>query len=129
LLGDERLARRLYELLLPRDGLCILGGRGVYFRGAVARYLGLLAMTLGESENAVRHLEDAVHTNTRAEAPPWVARSRFELGRALLARDGPGDKHRAADLLRRAELQAHELGMRSLTDRIAHDRAAVPSSS
>ena len=47
LLGDERLAPRLYELLLPRDGLCILGGRGVYFRGAAARYLGLLAATLG----------------------------------------------------------------------------------
>ena len=45
LLGDERLAPRLYELLLPRDGLCILGGRGVYFRGAAARYLGLLAAT------------------------------------------------------------------------------------
>jgi hypothetical protein len=22
---------------VPRDGLCILGGRGVYFRGAVSR--------------------------------------------------------------------------------------------
>ena len=43
----EQLAPRLYELLLPRDGLCILGGRGVYFRGAAARYLGLLAATLG----------------------------------------------------------------------------------
>jgi hypothetical protein len=28
------------KLFLPRDGLCILGGRGVYVRGAVARYLG-----------------------------------------------------------------------------------------
>ena len=125
LLGDARLARRLYELLLPRDGLCILGGRGVYFRGAVARYLGLLSMTLGHREDAVRHLEDAVQTNTRAEAPPSIARSQLELGRALLARDGPGDKHRAVDLLQRAELLARELGMRSLTDQLARDRAAI----
>ncbi len=125
LLGDERLARRLYELLLPRDGLCVLGGRGVYFRGAVARYLGLLAMTLGHWDNAVRHLEDAVHTNTRAEAPPWIARSQLELGRALFARAGAGDQQRAVDLLQRAELLARELGMRSLTDQIAHDRAAI----
>src|SRR5207247_1676354 len=42
LLGDARLAARLYDLLLPRDGTCIVGGRGVYFRGAAARYLGVL---------------------------------------------------------------------------------------
>jgi DNA-binding SARP family transcriptional activator/tetratricopeptide (TPR) repeat protein len=115
LLGDGRLARRLYELLLPRDGLCILGGRGVYFRGAVARYLGLLAMTLGDREDAVRHLDHAVQTNTKAEAPPWIARSQIELGRALVARDGPNDRDRAVDLLQRGELLARELGMRSLS--------------
>ena len=115
LLADERLAPRFYELLLPRDGLCILGGRGVYFRGAVARYLGLLAATLGRADDAVRHLEDALRTNTRAQAPPWIARSLFELGRALLARGRPGDELRAVELLERAEPLARDLGMRSLT--------------
>jgi DNA-binding SARP family transcriptional activator/tetratricopeptide (TPR) repeat protein len=114
LLGDERLAPRFYGLLLGREGLCIIGGRGVYFRGAAARYLGLLAATLGREEDAVRHLEDALQTNTRAQAPPWIARSQLELARALLARDGPGDGRRAGDLLRDAELAARSLGMRSL---------------
>ena len=82
-------------------------------------------MTLGRCEDAVRHLEDAVQTNTRAQAPPWIARSQLELARALLARAGPGDEQRAVDLLQRAELLARELGMRSLTDQIAHDRAAI----
>src|SRR5436305_8699125 len=72
LVGDQRLAPRLYAQLLPRDGLCIVGGRGVYFRGAVARYLGLLADALGRREDAVRHLEDALKTNTRVQAPPWI---------------------------------------------------------
>ena len=125
LLGDEQLAGRLYDLLLPRNGLCILGGRGVYFRGAVARYLGLLAATLGRREVAVRHLEDALETNTRAQAPPWIARSQFELARALLARTGPRDERRPVDLLRRAELLARRLGMRSLAERVALERSAT----
>ena len=110
LLQDERLAPRLYELLVPRDGLCILGGRGVYFRGAAARYLGLLAATLGRTDAAVRHHEDALETNARAQAPPWVARSLLDLARALLARDGPGDQQRAGDLLGRAEPLARRAG-------------------
>jgi tetratricopeptide (TPR) repeat protein len=114
LLGDERLAPRLYALLLPRDGLCILSGRGVYFRGAVARYLGLLAATRGRADDAVRHLENALETNTRAQAPPWIARCQFELGGALLARGRPGDERRAVDQLQRAEALARTLRMRSL---------------
>jgi hypothetical protein len=73
--------------------VCILGGRGVYFRGAATRYLGLLASTLGRGGVALRHHEDALLTNSRAlvtnsraHAPPWVARSRLNLARALLAR-------------------------------------------
>ncbi len=57
--------RRFYALLLAREArLCIIGGRGVYFRGAPARYLGLLAATLGLHEEAVAHLEQALRTNT-----------------------------------------------------------------
>jgi DNA-binding SARP family transcriptional activator/tetratricopeptide (TPR) repeat protein len=122
LLGDARLAPRLYELLLPRDGLCILGGRGVYFRGAAARYLGLLAATLGRNDDAVRHLEAALETNARAQAPPWIARTSFELARALLARGHAGDEDRIAELLQRAERLAGELGMRSLAARAALQR-------
>lgn len=125
LLVDARPARRLYDLLLPRDGFCILGGRGVYFRGAAARYLGLLAMTLGHHEDAIRHLQDALRTNTHAEAPPWIARTQLDLGRALVARHGPSDEQRAIDLLDRAELLAGELAMRSLTERVVHERTAI----
>jgi tetratricopeptide (TPR) repeat protein len=125
LLGDVRLARRLYELLLPRDGLCILGGRGVYFRAATARYLGLLAATLDRREDAVRHLEDALETNTRAQAPPWIARTLLELARALLARGAPGDARRAADLLQEAEVLAHSLGMQSVAAQVTRERSAT----
>ena len=124
LLQDERLAPRLYELLLPRDGLCILGGRGVYFRGAAARYLGLLAAALGRPDTAVGHHEDALETNARAQAPPWVARSLLDLARALLARGGPGDRQRAGDLLGRAEPLARGLGMRAVAAQAMRARSA-----
>jgi tetratricopeptide (TPR) repeat protein len=129
LVGDQWLAPRLYAQLLPRDGLCIVGGRGVYFRGAVARYLGLLADTLGRREDAVRHLEEALETNTRAQAPPWIARTLLNLARALRARGGPGDEPRAIDMLRRAERQARALGMRRLTEQAALERSVINTQS
>ena len=110
---------------MPRDGLCILGGRGVYFRGAAARYLGLLASTLGRGGVAIRHHEDALLTNRRAQAPPWVARSLLDLARALQARGGPGDEQRAVDLLGRAEPLASGLGMRSVTAQAVRARSAI----
>jgi tetratricopeptide (TPR) repeat protein len=129
LLGDRRLAQRFYDLLAAREGLCIIGGRGVYFRGAATRYLGLLAATLGRDEDAVRHLEAALQTNTRAQSPPWIARCQLELGRALLTRGLPGDERRAADLLRNSERAAHDLGMRSLTTRVTLARSSMSAAS
>ena len=125
LLGDERLAPRLYELLLPRDGFCIVGGRGVYFRGAAARYLGLLAATQGRWADAVRHHEQALETNTRAQAPPWIARSMLDLARALRARGSPEDSHRIDDLLRQSEPLARNMGMRSITTQVTRQRSAI----
>jgi hypothetical protein len=79
--------------------------------------------------DAIRHFEHALETNTRVQAPPWIARSLLDLGRALLARGRPGDKQRAIDMLRRAELQAHELGMRSLAKQVTIERTAINTES
>jgi DNA-binding SARP family transcriptional activator/tetratricopeptide (TPR) repeat protein len=125
LLGDGQRAQRFYELLLPREALCILGGRGVYFRGAAARYLGILAATLGRHDDAVTHLEDALERNTRAESPPWIARSLLDLARALRARAAPGDETRAIELLRRGEPLARKLGMKSLLEKLTRERSAI----
>ena len=63
-------------------------------------------------------------SNTRAQTPPWMARSLFELARALLDRGRRRDEPRAIDQLQRAETLAHELGMRSLAARVTRHRAA-----
>ena len=74
---------------------------------------------------AIRHHEDALLTNTRAQAPPWIARSRLDLARALLARGGPGDEQRAVDLLGDAEPLARGLGMRSVAAQAVRARSAI----
>jgi len=73
-------------------------------------------------EAAVGHLEDALATNMRAQAPPWVARTLLDLARALLARNGPGDADRALGSLQRAQVLASELGMRSLAEQVMRER-------
>ena len=123
-LGDEALAHRLYELFLPRDGLCILGGRGVYFRGAAARYLGLLAATLGRSEDAVRHLEDAC-TPTRARTHRRGSRAASSTSPARSCSRRPGRRAACGGPAAGAELLARQLGMRSLAEQVALERSAL----
>jgi non-specific serine/threonine protein kinase len=79
--------------------------------GAVSHYLGILAATLGRWDVAAGHLADAVATNTRAGAVPFVALSRFEHARALHARDAPGDRALASEQLAEATAAAGALGL------------------
>jgi tetratricopeptide (TPR) repeat protein len=77
----------------------------------VSRYLGLLAAALSRFDEAATFLEDAVEANDRIGALPWNAYSKADLARVLLARDGPGDRETAGDLLREALATYQELGM------------------
>jgi hypothetical protein len=86
--------------------------------GALDRYLGLLAATLGRLDDAARHLEDAVHLNERMGARPWTAHSRRDLADVLRARRAPGDAQRADDLDAVALAAARDLGMVALEARI-----------
>ena len=123
-LRDEGAAAVLYAQLLPLAGRHAIGlPEGSV--GAVDRYLGLLAEVLGRHDDAVRHIEDAVHINERMGARPWTAHSRHDLADALRARNAPGDLARAADLDGIALSSAQALGMPVLEARIA--AAAVPA--
>jgi DNA-binding SARP family transcriptional activator len=80
LLGDRDAAAILYDLLLPWQHLNAVdppeGGRG-----AVARYLGLLAESLGRPEEAERLLRAAAEMNAAMNAHPWLARTQLDLTR------------------------------------------------
>jgi tetratricopeptide (TPR) repeat protein len=116
-LRDTQTAAALRELLLPYSGQIV--GIPVSPLGSVAHYLGLLAATLGRFEDAEQHFAAADATNQRIGAPAWLARTRLEWARMLLARGGTGDMERARELLRQALSTARELGLARVEQRAA----------
>jgi hypothetical protein len=76
-------------------------------------------------DQAVGHFHDAIRVGLRLGARPSVARSRCELGRALLARGRPADRAHAERLLRQAADTAGELGLRALAERASSALTSV----
>ena len=113
-LGDVERAELLYEELAPYDGINVIAGRAAASNGPVARELALLAETMGRVDDAQRHYDDALKMTERMGDRPFGAKTRFELARLLLKRDGEGDRDRALDLLRDAVETAQEIGMEEL---------------
>jgi hypothetical protein len=115
LLGDVALARGLYGSLEPRaDRFLNLGHLGPWCEPPYSRQLGLLALTLGNNDDAVRHLGDAEARTTALGMRAHLARLRLELAEALLARSSPGDPERARSLLEDARALARELNQQAL---------------
>ncbi|MFL5889421.1 MAG: ATP-binding protein [Solirubrobacteraceae bacterium] len=73
---DAGRAAVLYQLLAPygdRIAICY----PEISTGPVARYLGILAATLGRTRDAERHFAEAVALAERIGARPWVDRTRL----------------------------------------------------
>jgi tetratricopeptide (TPR) repeat protein len=121
LLRDAARGAVLHDLLLPYRGLVV--DTIEWSTGAVDRYLGLAALTAGDLEPAERHLRDALHLNARIGAQPWTARTQADLATLLLARDQPGDRERAIELLAAALGTARRLGMTVFAKRAGGDLA------
>jgi DNA-binding SARP family transcriptional activator len=110
LVRDSDSASVLYGLLLPWAALNAADmSEGI--RGSVSRYLGLVATTTKRWEEAKLHLEDALAMNASMGARPWLALTQEDYARMLLARDDPGDRERAHELLDAALATYCELGM------------------
>ncbi len=113
LLGDVPRARLLYTLLSPYAGRCVVNF-ALLCQGSAARPLGLLATTLSRYDDAERHFERAIATNTRIGSRLWVAHTRHDWAHMLLLRDRPGDAARALELLQQALAAAEELELLAL---------------
>lgn len=113
-LGQVDLAARVYELYLPYSGLAAVSGFGAHCPGAVDRFLGQLAATLGRWDEAEAHYSAAIDLETGLRSPPLLARTRYWYGRMLLETGRPGDPDRARDLLGSAVEVAGHLGMARL---------------
>jgi len=110
LLHDEPRARRLYELLVPYEGRNVVS-MGAAYLGPVARYLGLLAMTMGEDERALGHLETARSAAERMGARPTVVLTALDAAEVLARRDAPGDGRRGRALVQRVARDAAQMRM------------------
>jgi hypothetical protein len=83
----------------------VIGHAAVCF-GSVARYLGRLALTMGERDRALEHLRHAVDSSAALRAPGQLAHARLDYALALGAgRDGS----RARTLIEQAAAAAAEL--------------------
>jgi class 3 adenylate cyclase len=114
-LGDAARARILYARLARFAGRNITIGPVLAF-GAADRYLGLLAATMGQVDDAVRHFEAAIALNSRMGTLQALARTQVELADLLLDRDAPGDRTRALELLNAGLDGAQTLGMRRVVE-------------
>lgn len=115
---DAQQASTLYELLLPFEQHCVVVGHGFGCLGSVAHFLGQLAATIGQLDEACRHFEVALQVNERIGAKPSLVHTKDHYARALLARGLPGDEE-ATDALRGQALEtARVLGMASFAQQV-----------
>ena len=117
-MGDTDSAAVLYRLLVPWAAFNAVDvAEGI--RGSVSRYLGILAATTwSASTTRSATSRTALAMNERMGARPWLAHTQEDYARMLLARDDPGDRERAQELLDQALATYRELGMESYVWRV-----------
>jgi DNA-binding SARP family transcriptional activator len=123
-LGVHDHAAPLYEALLPYADFNVLAHPEASL-GSASRHLGLLAATMCRWDDAVGHFERALETNARMGATLWIAHTQHDHARMLLARDAPGDRERARELLSSALEEYRELGMEPWAQRAEGELAEV----
>jgi len=114
-LRDRAGARVLFDMLAPYASQIVFMNAGSL--GAVAHYLAVLAATFGDFDEAECRFAEAAGTHERIGAPTWLARTRLEWARMLLARSTPGDTEQAHDLLAQALATARERGLTNIERR------------
>ncbi len=111
LLGDTEVAARAYQLLRPYAHLPMVGGLGITCFGSVRQALGVAAMTLGHTDEAVDHCRAAVEHNLALAHWPAVISARRRLAQACRQRGQPGDAEAAGRELDAAATEAAALGL------------------
>ena len=103
--------------LAAEHAAALIEDRGAVFAlglGAVDRLLGLLAQTMGDLDRALPHFEEALAFCLKAGYQSERAWTCCDYAGALLQRDDPGDRTKAASLLEDSITISSNLGMRPL---------------
>ena len=117
LIEDQDTAAVLEPLLAPWSGQVAFNSATAW--GSVARHVGVLNRVLGRHDTAVAHLERAAELHELIGAPLWLARTRLDLGLALLERASGSDADRARRLLEQALTGAERFGSAGVARRAA----------
>jgi AAA ATPase domain/Adenylate and Guanylate cyclase catalytic domain len=115
-LGNVTDGAALTCLLAPYADQFVTAGP-VIFLGSVAHYLGQLALTGDDLDDADAHFAAAAAAHTRIGASVWLVRTHLDWSAMLLTRRHYGDVRQAADLLSQAQVTARELGLNTLEQR------------
>jgi tetratricopeptide (TPR) repeat protein len=127
LCGTRPLVERVYDLLLPaRERYLSWGFTKFVWDGSATRVLGLLAARLERYEEAEAHFGTALDQLERLDAQPYLARTRYEHGRALLTFGRSADRERALRSIDAAREAAQRLDMRGLVRLAERQLAAAP---
>jgi tetratricopeptide (TPR) repeat protein len=118
LVEDTDAAERLYELMSVYRLMTVTAGIVTVCYGAASRYLGMLAATVGEFDEARAHFEHALELNERIGARPWLAHTKAQYALLLRRRGRRGDSERAETLANEAWEIAAELDMALLKRRL-----------
>ena len=105
-LGDPDAAAKLHRLLAPWREHVAFNSATTW--GLVERLLGNLDRVLGRYEEAEQELVRACQRHEQMGAPIWLARTRLDIARLLVARGG--EPARASRLLHQALGTARDLG-------------------
>ena len=123
--GDAARAESLSALLRPYSDQVVYTGISAW--GDVDHALGRLATVAGRHDDAALHLGRSISRYTAIGAPVWLARATLDEASLLLAREGPGDRERARELLQRAQADARRLGAGGIERRakvlLGHEQA------
>jgi tetratricopeptide (TPR) repeat protein len=116
-LGDTPRTALLYEQLLPYADRVAVVSLAHGCEGAVARFLAVLAASLGRFDEAERHFEHALARNTALGAPALVAETRAAWA-AMRSREGAREPARSSTNVFRREGEIWTVGFGGATSRL-----------
>ena len=97
--------------------LTFTAGYTLLYWGSVARMLGCLSATLGQTERAIAQLEAALVRDESIGAAPWLAHTSADLALTLARRGRSADRDRVCELARRGLRIAVRLGAERVSRR------------
>ncbi|MDQ4132899.1 MAG: AAA family ATPase [Actinomycetota bacterium] len=118
-MDDAGPAAELWKLLAPHAGRHVtlaVAGASV---GSTDLYLGRVAALLGRWQDAAVCFDAAHAMHNRIGARAWLGHGKTDHARMLLARDSPGDRTGAVELLTEARAEFRELGLAFYEGRVA----------